>query len=577
MIRSLYKTIVFFVVIFAGLGVGVSVNAASVSVSPSTGVYTIGNTFTVSVLVNTSGKSINAADGTVSFDPSQLSVVAVSRGSSIFSLWTTEPTFSNSAGTITFSGGSPSGYTGAAGTIMTVTFRTLVAGTARITMSGGSVLAADGRGTNVLTNMNSGTYTVTAASSAPAPEVVVEFVPSANTPTAPKVTSVTHPADGWSKSTTAELTWTVPAGVTAVRTSLDSNPTAIPTKVYDTPISSLTLRDLDEGISYLHIQFKNADGWGKVTHYRLAVDGSAPENFSVSLAPDNNLANPSQTIIATTTSNNGAPIKTFKVQVDGGEIKEFTNPDNKNSLTVTDLAPGAHNLVIEAIDEAGNSAFANLSITIEAFDAPVLLDVPVRIPPGIIPAITGKTRGGAEVTITVFETGVEPKNYTVTADESGQFRFIPDNAFATGVYTLTVSAKDQYGAQSVVSAPVKLLVEQSGILRVGSYVISFLTVFIPLIALLALLVIVTMYTWYRVRRLRQYVDKEAVEVSSVLSAEFTRLQKTLHEYVVELSESRKTNKLTTSEEKIITLVTDGLNTLKQRVNKEVKDVTDLVE
>src|SRR5690606_24690928 len=110
-----------------------------------------GARFTVNVIVNSSGQAINAADGNLTFNPRELSVVSVSRGSSIFSLWTSEPAFSNSAGTVTFSGGSPNGYTGSSGHVMSVTFQALSAGTPKVSLSGGSVLAADGRGTNVLT------------------------------------------------------------------------------------------------------------------------------------------------------------------------------------------------------------------------------------------------------------------------------------------------------------------------------------------------------------------------------------------------------------------------------------------
>ena len=123
--------------------------AASLSLSPATGVYTTGQTFTTRVIVNTNNASVNAADGTIKFSPNELSVVSVSKGS-VFNLWTAEPSFSNSAGTISFSGGTPSGYKGGAGTVLNVTFRTKGAGTSKVNFTNGSVLAADGLGTNVL-------------------------------------------------------------------------------------------------------------------------------------------------------------------------------------------------------------------------------------------------------------------------------------------------------------------------------------------------------------------------------------------------------------------------------------------
>jgi hypothetical protein len=130
--------------------------AATLSLTPGTGVYQSNTTFSARVVVNTQGQAINAADATLSFNPSQLAVVSVNRVGSIFNLWVTEPTYSNSAGTITFSGGLPSGYTGSAGTVMNVTFRAVGSGSARVNFSSGSVLANDGRGTNVLNTMNGG-------------------------------------------------------------------------------------------------------------------------------------------------------------------------------------------------------------------------------------------------------------------------------------------------------------------------------------------------------------------------------------------------------------------------------------
>ncbi len=254
-------------------------SAASLSLSPATGVYGSNQTFSVRVSVNTSGAAINAADGTIKFNPNELSVVSVSKGS-VFNLWTAEPTFSNSAGTISFSGGTPTGYTGASGAVLNITFKTKGSGPTKVNFSSGSVLAADGRGTNVLTNMGGGTYTISAATSEPAPEVIIEYVPPANTPGAPSVTSNTHPdSQAWYAKKDAELAWSLPAGVTAIRTLLDSSAGSIPSKVYDNPMSSITLTDLDEGVQYFHIQFQNADGWGRVTHYRLAVDSIAPSNL----------------------------------------------------------------------------------------------------------------------------------------------------------------------------------------------------------------------------------------------------------------------------------------------------------
>jgi hypothetical protein len=108
------------VIFYALLFVPVA-DAASLKLSPSTGIYTAGKSFTISVALNTDGKSVNAADGKLTFNPKELQVVSVSRASSIFNLWTEEPSFSNTQGTIAFGGGSPTGYKGTSGAILNIT------------------------------------------------------------------------------------------------------------------------------------------------------------------------------------------------------------------------------------------------------------------------------------------------------------------------------------------------------------------------------------------------------------------------------------------------------------------------
>ena len=120
-------------------------------------------------------------------------------------------------------------------------FRALNAGNPNVTFSNGSVLAADGLGTNILTSMNGGSYTVSAPAENPEPE----YIAPANTPAAPIVNSTTHPnSTGWYAETTAELSWTLPRGVTSIRTLLDSDPNTIPTIVYDDPVSKKIIEDL---------------------------------------------------------------------------------------------------------------------------------------------------------------------------------------------------------------------------------------------------------------------------------------------------------------------------------------------
>jgi hypothetical protein len=528
----------------------------------------------VRVVVDPGGSSVNAAEGTLSFNPRELSVVSVTRSNSIFNLWVEEPSYSNSAGTIAFSGGVPSGYSGGRGTVMNVTFRAAGAGSARVSFTNGSVLANDGRGTNILTDMSGGTYTIQARSADPEPEVI-EYVAPANTPAAPKITSDTH-ADPtvWHSADTAELSWTIPSDVTAVRTLLNENPTSVPTKVYEDPIRNITLEDLPEGESYFHLQFQNADGWGRVTHYRLAVDTQKPDSIEITQAPGVNPANPVQTLVVDV-ADETTEIRRYLVKVDDAEPYEYIDETGSSTITLPELEPGYHSVVIEAFDAAGNSIVGTYSFTIAAFAKPEFTEYPSEIREEVIPVIKGTTRPNAKVTVELTRLGSEPTTYEVTSDDEGVFTFIPEGRFSTGVYELRARAVDEFGAQSELSDPIRIAVQEPGYLRIGSLLVSTLSVIVPLVVLVAALVLGVWYLWLLMRRFRRRVRVESREALEILNQEFANLQTTLREQESALRESRRSKQLTKAESAMIEEFDRALQSSQETVEKEIQDVNQL--
>src|SRR3989344_725289 len=146
---------------------------ATLFISPSSGAYRTGELFSVLVSVNTGGQAINAASAVVNFDNARLDITSIGYAQSIFNLWTDEPKFSNAAGTARFSGGLPNpGFIGSSGSVLRITFKPKAAGQAPVVFSSGSVLANDGKGTNILDAMRGALFTITSAvekPSAPAP------------------------------------------------------------------------------------------------------------------------------------------------------------------------------------------------------------------------------------------------------------------------------------------------------------------------------------------------------------------------------------------------------------------------
>jgi hypothetical protein len=456
--------------------------------------------------------------------------------------------------------------------------RTLTAGESRLSYTSGSVLANDGRGTNVLSSMSGGTFTAEAATSQPAPEVVIEYVPQANTPSAPKITSTSHPdSSSWYTNKTAGLSWTVPPDVTGMRTLLDKNPNSIPSKVYDTPQSSLTLQDLEEGVSYFHLQFKNADGWGRVTHYRLGIDTEDPSGFSVSLASSSDPTNPEQTLIAAfSDEESGSPITRYLISVDGEAPTEFVDSENSGHIILPALEPGYHTIAIEAFDAAGNSAVDTISITVVSFEQPIFTDYPEELTANVIPVIKGLTRPDSEVTLYVNINGGEERSYMLKADGSGVFTFIPDSALSVGVYRLRAVAKDIYGAQSQVSSEIRIAVQQPGYIRIGVWLVSALSVIIPMLGLVALLVLMVLWLGSRFRRFKGRVSIESQEALTILDREFDALRKVIDSEKEKLVASKRSKSLSVGEEGFIGKLEESLTAMQKRVVKEVKDVENLV-
>lgn len=143
----------------------------------------MGQTFSVRIMV-TSPQAVNAVSATLAFPRDLVQVTSVSKIGSILNLWVEEPSFSNSAGTVSLEGVVPNpGFVGASGPVVTVNFKVVAPGMANLKFSAGSLLANDGYGTNILKNRGTASYglenaPVTPAEVVPAPqeEVVPTYV-----------------------------------------------------------------------------------------------------------------------------------------------------------------------------------------------------------------------------------------------------------------------------------------------------------------------------------------------------------------------------------------------------------------
>ena len=548
-------------------------NAASASLylSPSTGSYTVGNTFLVQVKLNSGGVAVNAADGTLVFDPDKLEVTKITKTNSIFNLWVQEPTFSNSVGTIDFAGGMPSpGFTGSAGTIVNITFRAKVSGNANLTFAVGSVLADDGKGTNILTNMGSGSYSLSARIITPLSPSTPSVPSVSGIPGLPVVYSLTHPEENeWYSDNDPEFTWQLPSGITGVSLLLHEKTTANPGPNSDGLLDSKKFEDMEDGVWYFHIKFRNQYGWGSILHRKVLIDTEDPESFEITVDNDGDLTNPTPTLhFSTTDSLSGIEYYGVEVVDDTASITEAER--KKNPFVLSPQAPGKILVEIKAFDKAGNSSLATTEFEILPIEGePVITNIPKRIKIGEILMVEGVTLPGATAVIYIQKGSEEPKAGEAKADGSGEFVFMYEKPLAKGDYLVWARTEDERGALSEPTKQYTLEVGLPPFLQFGTIVLDYLTTMVTLIVIIVGAIAIIFYSWYRVSVWRRRVRYETKEVTQSVIAAFKALREEVEEQVAQLDHKPGLNK---REKEIRDKLQEALDISEKFIGKEIKDI-----
>ena len=179
MTKLKYST--FFLIIFSTFYFLLSVfaaNAQSLSLTSAKTSYNVGDSFQVSLLIDTGGKIINAVEGAIIIPPDKFQILDTRYGSSIISLWVARPTINNGEGTISFAGGVPGGFGGSNGPILSFSLKAKKSGSGKVSLQDVKVLLNDGHGTELKNIALAGLFlTIKEAAPKPSKEPV---------PTAPK-------------------------------------------------------------------------------------------------------------------------------------------------------------------------------------------------------------------------------------------------------------------------------------------------------------------------------------------------------------------------------------------------------
>lgn len=537
--------------------------AATLYFYPSSGTFKVGSPFSVTVYVSSVDQAMNAASGIISFPTDKLSVTSLSKAGSIFDLWVKEPSFSNSAGTINFEGIvlNP-GFQGSGGKIITINFISKNSGKANLNFFSGSVLANDGKGTNILTGMGKASFDIEYSQIQPT---------NPKAPPAPKISSPTHPdPNKWYSNNNPKFVWEITKDITGVGLLVGRKKDAAPAVFYSIPISEKQLYDLSDGIWYFHAQLKNQYGWGEVSTFKFQIDTTPPDPFKITIDNGGDPTNPTPTLHFET-KDKPSGIKYYKIKI--GDRKAVTT--SNTFYQTPPLPPGDYTIVVEAFDQADNSTAASTTLSIKPLEPPVITEYPKKISSRETLIVKGTSKY-PEATVTIFlqKDNEDIIQRNVNTENNGNWTLIYDRKLGKGVYKLWAQITDKRGAKSNPTSKVEIIVTLPAFIVIGEITLTYIAAIVTIIALILLLILLIFYVRYKIRVLREKIRERTKKAKGYISEDFEELVKKIEKEVAKFD---KKPSLSKREREIYESLKKILEESKRKIEKKVENINNKLD
>ncbi len=539
--------------------------AANIILSPLNINTKVGKTFTVDVLVSSNKDNINAASGLINFPADVLSVSSISKTGSFINLWAEEPSYSNTAGTVSFEGVALNpGFSGSTGKVITITFKAKDAGNVNLLMKSGSVLANDGNATNVLGTL-AGAFVIIDED---APQ---EVQPPVKSESIPVITSSTYPdSKKWYPSREASFEWAVPSTVSAVRTLYSEKENASPSKVYDPPINNRSFTSDSDGIMYMHVQFKNGSTWGTVSHYKFQIDTEGPESLTASF-PDGVVTTNQTPAVLILTEDKLSGIDYITMSIDGGELVKYS-VEPSHLYHLPKQPSGKHSVVINSVDFAGNKSTVTLEYTIQAIAIPIITEYTKNVDYENLFKVSGTTYPQSIVEVILTDRNGETQSDTVKSNDAGVFHLTWSKKIENGVFEMKARVIDAKGAMSDYTNTKVVVVDHVALVRLGIFVMNWLSVVLILILVSITIVGTFWYSIVQFSRFRRKVRRTITEVESTLKTNVVALRRDTEEFHTLLVKAEKKRELTKEEQAILKKFKKRLEITEKEIDKKLEQI-----
>jgi hypothetical protein len=540
--------------------------AATLYISPSNTNVSVGNIIPVKILVNTSGQSINNVDTVIKFPTDLLEVMSISKSSSIFSLWVEEPGFSNTLGQITINGGIPNpGYIGQSGEIASVILRAKNTGTASLVFADSAVRLNDGLGTNSLTGVQSSNIQITSK--------VIEVqndVENTRLPSRPIITSSTNPnQDAWYADTTASFTWNVQPNITSIQTLLSKNQSAIPTVTYDNTVSQRTVNNISDGVYYFSVRYMNSAGWGPITRYKIQIDSTPPDKFTLNPSVDNE-----RNVIELGAKDNISGIDYYTLKIDSqSEQRIPISSIVDGHYTVPVQLEGEHNISVVAYDKVGNHTESKATIFSSKIIAPKISTDSEQISIGQQIEIQGRSSyDNANVTVYTEYSNNKIKIYNVKTDTDGSFNLLTEELKEGGEMNVWAELDFGNNIKSPKSNKLRVYVKDGLLVRTSRSLIYTMSFVVPASALLIILLAILYIGWYKFLKLRRKMDKQLQGVVDDVHGSMLLLKEEINSQLDKLEKVKIDRELNKKEEKIFKELGKRVEDIDEFIKKKIRKI-----
>lgn len=524
--------------IFAGAH---NVSAATLQISTNRTTLAIGDQFTVDVKVDSEGIGINAAQATIQVPADIVQIVSADKAGSVFNFWIADPVIASDGSKVTFVGGSTSGFSGKSLQILRILLKVRGSGRADIVFTDGAVTVNDGTGANVLSAMQGASITSSptggVAPSTPSLPAQPEQ-PKQLTRTATKATGLParpqiqvplypDPQKWYNNAIPFAAHWDLPSDIMGVATGIDKNPAGLPTRS-EGLFDNKQFTALNDGIWYLHVQFKNNIGWGAAAHYRIAIDTAPPIAFTPTFDQGTSTDNPTPTIHFK--SGDSAGIARYYIQIDNGNQSDI-QPD---TYTLPPQEPGEHTIRIGAEDHAGNTTEDRIIVRIIPIASPVIAYVNKDVYIGENNVqINGSTAASTTVRVILKNKGGQVLTDAVSRpDANGTWREQLNQGLPSGEYYFEIRAVDGRGALSLPVRSDIFSVSVKPFLTIGSLQLS-IGWFLGLIIVLLLAITGSVWSFWRMKREQQSrkITMCQRDITNVLTMAKKDIDKIIEKYV----------------------------------------------